>query len=331
LRYPIEVEDGTANGYEKDGGWQNIRGLTDLGKVLIREMIARGMIIDVDHMSWRSRSDTLDICEEMGYPVVSGHTGFVEIAKGGKRHEGNLTVPELGRIHGVRGMVNIILHQGDLDEVETFTAPGQTRIEHTCGNSSNTLVQAYQYAVANLPGRGVGLGTDLNGFAGLLGPRFGDDAESQTEQNPLQGDGDNFVAIATGEKLERIHKVGDRDFDFNVDGLAHMGMLPDLIADWQAQGLTDEELEPLLHSAQAYVELWEHAERHSPSTSPAVLSALGFAEATADATRTAYGPIEGARGVLTLDGLGPAAGSVPGVSAGQIGCIVTGFLSAIIL
>jgi microsomal dipeptidase-like Zn-dependent dipeptidase len=78
----VHTEDGTAYGYEARGGRRNVRGLTELGKLLIREMIARHMIIDVDHMSARSRADTLDICEQAHYPVVSGHTGFIDINLG---------------------------------------------------------------------------------------------------------------------------------------------------------------------------------------------------------------------------------------------------------
>jgi microsomal dipeptidase-like Zn-dependent dipeptidase len=278
LRYPVDAESGTGNGYERGGGWQNIRGLTEIGKLLIREMIARGMIIDIDHMSRRSRADTLDICEEVGYPVISGHTGFVEISNGEKRHEGNLTEPELARIRDLGGMVNIIIHQGKGDDINTFAAAGQTRIEHTCGNSSNTLVQAYQYAVAAMPGMPVGFGTDMNGFAGMLGPRFGEEAESKGEVNALDA---TFVAVATGTRLEQS-QMGNKTFDFNVDGLAHIGMLPDLIADWQAQGLSEHDLDPLLRSAEGYVELWEAA-RDVPAVSavnmggqwPQVMAVIG--------------------------------------------------------
>ena len=42
--------------------------------------------------------------------------------------------------------------------------------------------------------------------------------------------------------------IGQKTFDINVDGLAHVGMLPDFIADWQAQGLTEDDLGPLLRS-----------------------------------------------------------------------------------
>src|SRR5215210_2653064 len=57
--------------------------------------------------------------------------------------------------------------------------------------------------------------------------------------------------------------VGRKTFDFNDDGLAHVGMLPDLIADFQAMGLSQADLDPLLNSADGYVTLWEKAWRRS--------------------------------------------------------------------
>ncbi len=56
--------------------------------------------------------------------------------------------------------------------------------------------------------------------------------------------------------------VGNRTFDINEDGLAHIGMLPDFIADLQQLGLTEQDLMPLLYSAEGYIQMWEKAERN---------------------------------------------------------------------
>ena len=53
---------------------------------------------------------------------------------------------------------------------------------------------------------------------------------------------------------------GGRDFDFNLDGLAHYGMLPDLIQDLKNQGLNAEQLKPLFLSTEQYIKMWEQAE-----------------------------------------------------------------------
>jgi hypothetical protein len=45
-----------------------------------------------------------------------------------------------------------------------------------------------------------------------------------------------------------------RDFDYNLDGLAHYGMLPDMLQDLKNLGLP---LEGLFRSAEGYIRVWE--------------------------------------------------------------------------
>ena len=46
------------------GGHANTRGLNRYGEVLLEEMMARGMIIDVDHMSEKATDAALTMAEE---------------------------------------------------------------------------------------------------------------------------------------------------------------------------------------------------------------------------------------------------------------------------
>lgn len=62
--------------------------------------------------------------------------------------------------------------------------------------------------------------------------------------------------------LQRSH-AGQRDFDVNIDGVAHYGMLPDLIQDLKNIGLTDEDLLPFFRSAEDYIQTWEKCVRRS--------------------------------------------------------------------
>jgi hypothetical protein len=55
-------------------------------------------------------------------------------------------------------------------------------------------------------------------------------------------------------------RAGERDFDFNRDGLAHYGLLPDLIADMKLVGGSDAVIDALFASARAYIEMWDRAE-----------------------------------------------------------------------
>ena len=257
-QFPMTTEPSTEYSYR--GGRRNVAGLTALGKHLVASLIRRGMIIDVDHMSARAKQDVFALCGKSMHPVVSGHTGFVDISVGPKRHEGQLLATELGQIAALGGMVAVIPRQGNLSEIRTWKANGHVTVPHVSGNTSNTVVQAIAYARSLAPGLAIGLGSDLNGFAGLPGPRFGPEAApggkvDPPPTNPLTYP---FIAKASRKKLDKS-VVGDRVFDFNLDGLAHVGMLPDMIADFEAMGMPTDELQPLLTSADGYLRVWFRA------------------------------------------------------------------------
>ena len=52
-----------------------------------------------------------------------------------------------------------------------------------------------------------------------------------------------------------------REFDINLDGMAHYGMLPDLFQDLRNIGLTAEDLAPLFRSAYDYTQMWKKCEQ----------------------------------------------------------------------
>ena len=59
-----------------------------------------------------------------------------------------------------------------------------------------------------------------------------------------------------------------RDFDYNLDGLSHYGMLPDMLQDLKNVGLPTDHFGKLFSSAQRYIEVWEQQRRrriHDPA------------------------------------------------------------------
>jgi microsomal dipeptidase-like Zn-dependent dipeptidase len=272
--YTIQTENAQDLGYAYRTGRRNVQGLTDLGRALIRGLIRRGIVIDIDHMSAYAKAETLSICEAANCPVISGHSGFIDVSIGDKRHEGQLTDHELGRIRDVGGMVNPIVRQGTLTEIRS--AGTVIPLGHVCGGSSNSFAQAYLHAINKMAGAPTGLGTDFNGFAGLPGPRFGPDACPGG-----LGPGENpppvaypFTAAATGVVMNQS-VVGEKTFDINTDGLAHVGMLPDFIADLETQGITGNLLDPLLNSADGFATLWEKVWNRANASLPVGTSASG--------------------------------------------------------
>jgi hypothetical protein len=47
-------------------------------------------------------------------------------------------------------------------------------------------------------------------------------------------------------------------------GLAHVGMLPNLVQDLRQIGVSDNDLTPLFRSAEGSISMWEKAERAKP-------------------------------------------------------------------
>jgi microsomal dipeptidase-like Zn-dependent dipeptidase len=195
----------------------NRRGLTPLGRYLVRRLIAEHMLIEVDHMSERARDTVLAIAARAHYPLISSHNGT----------GGEWTPAELRELHALGGYAS----------VTPDTAPKLARkIERT----------------ARFGFFGVGIGTDTGGFASQPGPRR--DAAAKPLRYPFRSY-DRRV-IFTRER------TGTRTFDLNTDGVAHYGLMADLVADMQQQRAPRRALPSLFRSAEAYLRTWQRAVRH---------------------------------------------------------------------
>jgi microsomal dipeptidase-like Zn-dependent dipeptidase len=276
------------------GGHCNPRGLTPLGESLVKLMMGRKMILDVDHMSYRATDRALEIAVENGYPVVAGHTRFLDAMKDGSFTQDHLRAEyaKLGRhvdaIRDLGGIVAPLLHQGHASDMAQVGS-----VPPDCSNSTKTWVQAYLHAVDRMSGgphhRAVALGSDFNGGISTPGPRFGPEA-CEGDPHPDQGAGVSYPFSAHGMpgSFDRL-ATGGRVFDFNQVGLANVGLLPDFVEDLKAVGLTEEQLEPLFESAEAYVAMWERIEAKSlyPPASALVVepapNAAGWSRAPVEA------------------------------------------------
>jgi microsomal dipeptidase-like Zn-dependent dipeptidase len=172
-------------------------------------------------------------------------------------------------------------------------------IDNNCRHSSVTYAQAYQYAVDTM-GAPVAFGIDFNGVAGHHGPRFGTEACGNFVDPLLDAAFPNLPSVASEEiqaersqqilfsskvpypftlpggrwrygifdKQQSGTRVDDgagglvdlRTWDYNVDGLAHAGLLPDLVRDLQIVGLGGTYMDALFNSAEEYIRVWERSE-----------------------------------------------------------------------
>jgi len=123
---------GSAHGVAKGG-------LTPLGRELIREMEARGVIADVAHASAATIDDVVTVATR---PIVASHTGVRATADNAR----NLTDDQLRGIAGTGGLVGI----GFWD-----TATG--------GRDAAAIARAIVHAVGVIGPDHVGLGSDWDG------------------------------------------------------------------------------------------------------------------------------------------------------------------------
>lgn len=254
----------------------NVQGLTENGQYIMKGLMKKGMIIDLGHMSSRAMNDAISIAEQETYPgIVTGHTGLYDMSHLENRHEANPSGEDLKRILDIGGMVGLIPGQGNLNQVGEWREANGEYIPHACGFTSQTLLQSYLY-LKNLAGDvaydgAITFGTDFNGFAKMPGPRFGDEAcpggqskiiqpASSMVSYPFSPDPSIIPAYGSSSvaSFDR-YEFGARTFDYNYDGAAHIGLMPDLFEDMRQQGLKRSDLEPVYRSADYFAEMWQKA------------------------------------------------------------------------
>ncbi|MDY0908454.1 hypothetical protein [Microbacterium sp. CFBP9034] len=220
LKTVTGLPHGTVAPIYPQGGVCNIRGLTELGGYLVGELMERGMVINVDHMSLKTADAVLDRAEAAGYPgVVTTHTWADRTM--------------IARIADVGGFV-----------------ASYANAAHTQGGRPGFLDEWQANRDAAAPGAisAYGFGTDVNGLGDQAYAR--DDAA----QHPLVYP---FTAL-NGTTVDRF-TMGQRTFDLNLDGMATYGLLADWTADVVAQAGADGPLlkQQLMSGAEDYTRMWE--------------------------------------------------------------------------
>ncbi len=208
------------------GEYCQAHGLTPQGETLVREMMKRGMIVEIDHLPQWSYVGAFDILNANGYPASATHGSDYN-----------------GRIYENGG-----ISKTNLGRCADPSNPGA--MADSIRNRAAAIAAAGGYPAP-------GFGFDLNGFAGAPGPRFGDRSGCSTPQSdPVTYP---FLSYA-GDVTFTEPRVGNRVLDFNTEGLVHIGLLPELIEDARRTGVTDADLEPLFRSAEGWIRMWEKAE-----------------------------------------------------------------------
>ena len=243
-------------------------GLTEVGRFLIEELTARGMLIDTEHLSWRSFNDTMAIVEARKYPVLAGHVVPFDLARGDDLTERAKTKEQIRRILAVGGIVAPMLGTSAREYEQS-----QPRIPITChpseGGSADQWANAYLF-LRDLAGGGlsgpsgrIAIGSDWNGFAGWPGPHEHCDKNKEHQVDypinlPAQLVPD---AIGKTRQLLKYEWPAGKFWDYNKTGVAHVGLLPDFFENVRLLGLNITDLEPVYRSARGVVNLWETARK----------------------------------------------------------------------
>lgn len=153
-------------------------GLTPLGGVLITELMRRGMIIDIDHGGARVKSETLDLVEKFGYPVIASHSRPMFLAFTANGTFSKETYPLYGTSN-----VEKVAGERDLSDEELIriaalggmvgAGSNTDGIASSCDGTAQSWMKSLSYLQKRVGHDAVAFGTDFNGLGGVSNPRFG--------------------------------------------------------------------------------------------------------------------------------------------------------------
>ena len=234
------------------------------------------------------------------YPLVSSHSGISSLNSGNSNNEGQLTEEDIEAIIRSGGAFAPRLPPVTAASEQKTFPENATAAIHECGGTSESFVQAYRYLTNKMQTirpntlrpfvAGIGIGTDFGPpIPVFAAPRFVNptqrivgsvDVESLIIGRPDNPAGPCFAAgtrpmvtypitrTSPSASVRTLDKAttpwdGRRDrpgYDISYDGVPHIGMIPDFVEEMRVLGLTDAELQPLWHGAEAYIRAWEAAE-----------------------------------------------------------------------
>ncbi|MCY1075025.1 membrane dipeptidase [Archangium lansingense] len=224
------------------GNCRNTKGLTADGKALVQAMMAKGMLVDMAHLSEKSTQDAYAIAQANNYyPLYISHGHFREVMNP-KLAENEKTTPAwvVRYLRQTGGMFGLRTAH---DETRAYTKSG---IANNCQGSSRSVAQAYEFGRQGLKVP-MAFGADFNGFIQQTRPRFGSKGACSAG---FQAEADDQ------EHQQEVSGPGRLGTDFDEYGLAHVGLLPDLLKDLGRLGANTAGLSG---SSETFLRMWERA------------------------------------------------------------------------
>ncbi|PTU31505.1 peptidase M19 [Stenotrophobium rhamnosiphilum] len=209
----------------------NSRGITELGRYAIEQIMKKKMVIDIDHAELSIKQDIIDIAkaQKPQYPLVSMHGGH-----GGISQEQAIDVLKLGGV------------------IYPYAPNGKGAAEF--------IQKIKPIWPAGRP-LAMGYGFDGNGFGGYAGPRgAGSKGDIVYPFTLFKGPGWGPQFAAAGIKPITVNKltIPESGKSWNPDevGTAHYGLIADYVEQTRIEG-GQEAIDALYNSAEAYLQMWE--------------------------------------------------------------------------
>ena len=214
--------------YQEDRFACNKKSLTNKGRVLLKSLMDKGMLIDVDHMSYYTMMEALELFKRHRYSGVISSHGWFDGSESTR-----MKILELG------------------GQIATNGAP----------KSFLAAVKEQAKKMKKLPFLvSTPLGSDIQGIAKQAGSshlhalsKSLDEKSSFTLNYPFKGfHNDNFFTPP---------KTGTRSFDFIKEGVAHYGLLAEWVHNlaYHDEMTGYENMSYFMNSAEAYIQTWERA------------------------------------------------------------------------
>jgi len=234
---------------------RNQTGLTSYGEFAIKEMMRRGMIIDIDHMSHRAAERALQIAEGIaggGYPLMSGHSGIRAQNVPDFNAENSRTRTQLQRIGCLQGMFGLGTSEADAYEWAREYVDAFTEMSKPFAPTSQCPNR-----VSFGPGS-VAFGTDMNSLVKTPRPTMPPGLKPGAPARAGLYAAPGFPTVRSS--------TGGKTWDYNLEGVAHYGMLADFVKDVRTapanQGFNGADLvdNHLMRSADYFWHMWQKIE-----------------------------------------------------------------------
>ena len=222
------------------------RGLTERGREVIVELADAGILVDLSHMSPQSVDETLDITREHGIPPVVTHGKLSRIQEG-ERSFTDEQVVEIYRQGGVFNLVlagNALLPNVDGVALPDGYCPGTLDDFRLHWDGLQDILDAHLAELAGVGSR-AGLTTDQQV---RLATGWASDWNGWTSHSaPIYGRG----------RCRPLSALPQPALEIDTLGIAHPGVLP---GHWQRLSEAGVDLEPMLLSAERFLQLWEQVD-----------------------------------------------------------------------